>query len=112
MMLRKPRKILLEYYPDTLVADLNDEQQLEIWKSGFFFLTFIAEASGLFDGTSEFNATFTAYDEANIVFQYVFLLFSNMFVMIFYDFLYGSLMWFLPIDYQLLCGGIGIRCTA
>ena len=90
---------MLEFYPDTLVADLSAEQQLEIWKSGFFFLTFIGEAFGLFDGTSEFNATFTAYDEANIVFQYVFLLFSNMFVMIFYDVMYASLMWFLSTVY-------------
>ena len=91
-MLRKPREILLEYYPDTPVADLNDEQQLEIWKLGFFFLTFIGEASGLFDGVSEFNATFTAHDEANIIFQYVLLLFFNMFLMVFYGVVYASLM--------------------
>ena len=105
-------KILLDFYPDTLVADLNDEQQLEIWKSGFFFLTFIGEACGLFDGTSEFNATFTAYDEANIIFQYVLLLFFNMFLMVFYGVVYGSLMCFLATIYKLFYGGIGIGCTA
>ena len=70
-----PRATLLEMYPDVEVKVMNLAHLGEFFDTGFFFLTFIAEATGTYDGASDFTGNFTLPDEANIIFQYAFCIF-------------------------------------
>ena len=66
----KPRETMLREFVGVKPRDpINDEQRERIKESGYLFLTYLAEASGIYENRTEyFNDVFSAEDEARVIF--------------------------------------------
>ena len=51
--------------------NLSDDEESSIFNCGYMFLTYLAEASGLYDARNDLHETFSAEDEGRVIFLYV-----------------------------------------
>lgn len=67
----KPRVTLLKKFDDVVIHDvISDDQKEYIKQSGYLFLVYLMEASGIYESrTVNYNDAVSAEDEARVVFQ-------------------------------------------
>jgi len=58
-------------------AELSDQQQLQLIRQPYIFLTILCQAAGLYDGYGNFNMKVTVGDEAMVIIGCVFIKLSN-----------------------------------
>ena len=69
----QPRQSAIGDFREYDFKALDEDEEMSVLKSGYMFLMYAAEASGLYDGRDDFHQTFTVEDEGRVVFLYVFL---------------------------------------